>query len=225
MNHPLDSARPVEVTGDLQRLAEQLGPGESVTLDAARESLGGRAVDSVPALREFLRAYTERVLVPFELPAILSAHRHGARHEPRELIALDASLAREPGLREFAAASRGVGRRQLRRLRPLRDQRVVQRYLEAVDDGNAHGWHTLVYGLTLALYSLPLRQGLLHYAQLTLGGFVDSAGARLGLSVGQCDELTDEACATLPESIEGTLAAAGHRSTLLAQSKSEQLMK
>ena len=43
--------------------------------------------------------------------------------------------------------------------RPLRDQRLVQRYLTAVEQGEAQGWHTLVYGLTLAVYSLPLRQG------------------------------------------------------------------
>ena len=37
----------------------------------------------------------------------------------------------------------------------------------AVERGEAHGWHTLVDGVTLAIYSLPLRQGLLGYAQQT----------------------------------------------------------
>ena len=210
LNATPETRESAAVSGDLQRLAGQLGPGEAVTLHAACVTLGQRPVDSVPALREFLRNYTEQILLPVELPAILQAHGHAARHEPRELLELDAALAREPRLREFAAASRGVGRRQLHRLRPLRDQRVVQRYLAAVDDGRAHGWHTLVYGMILALYSLPLRQGLLHYAQLTLGGFVESAAPRLGLTVAASGELVDDACAGLPELVESTLAAPGH---------------
>lgn len=90
------------------------------------------------------------------------------RGELRELIAQDQRLNEQIGLTPFAAPSRRTGRLQLARLSPLRDDRIVQRYLAAVKSGKAHGWHTIVYGLTLALYSLPLRQGLLHYAQETL---------------------------------------------------------
>ena len=61
----------------------------------------------------------------------------------------------------------------------MRDQRVVQRYLQAVEGGQANGWHTLVYGLTLAVYSLPLRQGLLGYAHQTTRGFIYSAARML----------------------------------------------
>jgi hypothetical protein len=55
---------------------------------------------------------------------------------------------------------------------------VVQRYLHAVESDQADGWHTLVYGLTMAVYSLPLRQGLLGYAHQTTRGFIYS-GARM----------------------------------------------
>jgi len=54
---------------------------------------------------------------------------------------------------------RRVGQSQLKRFRSLRDHRLVQRYLKAVGEGRAHGWHTLVYGITLSVYSLPLIQG------------------------------------------------------------------
>ncbi len=57
-----------------------------------------------------------------------------------------------------------------------------KRYLAAVESGEAHGWHTLVYGLTLAVYSLPLRQGLLGYAQQTTRGFIQAAARSLELS-------------------------------------------
>jgi urease accessory protein UreF len=123
----------------------------------------------------------------------------------RELIALDCRLASEPILQAFASASRRVGQSQLRKLRPLRDQRVVQRYLHAVESGQADGWHTLVYGLTLAVYSLPLRQGLLGYAHQTTRGFIYSAARMLQLSEHQCRALFDTLCADLPAAVEDLL--------------------
>ena len=66
--------------------------------------------------------------------------------------------------------------RSCRSYEPLRDERVVQRYLAAVESGEAHGWHTLVYGLTLVVYSLPLRQGLLGYAHQNHARFHSRGG-------------------------------------------------
>ena len=94
-------------------------------------------------------------------------------------------------LQNFAAASRLVGHTQLQRLRPLRDQRLVQRYLAAVELNEANGWHTLVYGVTLAVYSLPLRQGLFGYAQQTTRGFIQAAARPLKLAEAEADSLFD----------------------------------
>jgi len=195
-----------EWLGDWHPLADQLGSTDGlVTLGSVSASLRLVPVHNLPSLRLFLRSYQAQVLLPFELPAILKAHGHATRHEVRELLALDQSLVTQPVLSEFAAASRRVGQAQLRKLRPLRDERVVQRYLEAVESGAAHGWHTLVYGLTLAVYSLPLRQGLLGYAHQTTRGFIYSAARMLGLSEHQCRSLFDSLCADLAETVESLL--------------------
>jgi urease accessory protein UreF len=192
-----------EWLGDWHPLAEQLGATDGlVTLGSVSSSLRLVPVHNVPSLRHFLRNYQSQILLPFELPAIQSAHGHATRHEVRELVALDRSLAGQPLLSEFAAASRRVGQGQLRKLRPLRDDRVVQRYLHAVESDEAHGWHTLVYGLTLAVYSLPVRQGLLGYAHQTTRGFIYSAARMLRLSERQCRALFDSLCAGLPEAVE-----------------------
>ena len=125
-----------EWLGDWHPLAEQLGSTDGlVTLGAVSASLRLAPVHNLASLRLFLRNYQSQILLPFELPAIQGAHGHAARHEVRELVALDQSLAAQPILSDFAAASRRVGQSQLRKLRPLRDQRVVQRYLEAVESG------------------------------------------------------------------------------------------
>ena len=198
---------PAEWLGDWHPLAEQLGSTDGlVTLGSVSASLRLVPVHNVPSLRSFLRNYQSRILLPFELPAIQSAHGHATRHEVRELVALDQGLVGQPLLSEFAAASRRVGQSQLRKLRPLRDDRVVQRYLCAVESGEAHGWHTLVYGLTLAVYSLPLRQGLLGYAHQTTRAFIYSAARMLQLSERQCRALFDSLCAGLPKAVEALVA-------------------
>jgi len=202
---------PAQWLGDAHPLVVQLGPADGLaSLHGLADSLRTQPVASLPALREFLRCYHERVLLPHELPAIQAAFAHASRHEIRELVALDQQLSREPALQDFADASRRVGQAQLQKLRPLRDERAVQRYLHAVENGEAHGWHTLVYGLTLALYSLPLRPGLLGYAQQTTRGFIQAAARSLPLTESNCRELFAERCAPLPaavESLVGKLAA------------------
>jgi urease accessory protein UreF len=197
---------PVLVLGEPHPLIEQLGSTEGlVTLSSLSAALSLPRVDSRPSLELFLQAYRSHFLLPLELPTIHQAYVHTARYEIRELIAMDRRLEGTMLFKDFANASRRVGRSQLSRLRPLRDERIVQRYLHAVEAGEAHGWHTVVYGLTLAIYSLPLRQGLLNYGRQTLRGFIHSAAPRLQLSEEEVIGLLDEAAASMPAAVEALL--------------------
>jgi len=192
-----------EWLADWHPLAEQLGSADGLAaLGSVSTLLRLRPVHDLRSLRRFLVSYLAQVLVPLELPSIQAAFGHAQRNELRELIGLDQQLAHKPVLRSFADASQRVGQGQLQKLRPLRDQRLVQRYLAAVDAGLAHGWHTLVYGLTLEIYSLPLRQGLLGYAHQTTRGFIYSAARMLRLSERQCRDLFDELSALRADAVE-----------------------
>ena len=194
------------LTGDTQSLAEQLGSAAGLAArGAAVAVLPPGRIDSLPALRDFLLRYQEQILIPLELPAIFRASVLTSEGKTRELIALDQSLAGELALRDFAAASRRAGQSQLRRLRPLRDHRVVQRYLRAVETGQAHGWHTLAYGVTLAVYSLPLRQGLHNYARQTMWGFIQAAHRTVEFSENEGANLLGELSAHWPPAIEAAL--------------------
>jgi len=189
--------------GDWHPLAEQLGSTDGLaSLGSVCAFLSLRPVQDLRSFRRFLHSYQSEILVPFELPAIHAAFGHAGKNELRELVALDQQLAGQPVLQSFAAASRRVGQGQLQKLRPLRDQRMIQRYLFTVDSGRAHGWHTLVYGLTLEIYSLPLRQGLLGYAHQTTRGFIYSAARMLELSEKQCCNIFEEHCAALSNAVE-----------------------
>jgi urease accessory protein UreF len=197
-----------ELLGDWHPLVQQLGSADGlVSLSTASHSLQLKSVDSVDSLLQFLEAYQAHILIPHELPAIQQAFRHVSRNETRELVAFDLSIEREPLLRPFASASRRVGQAQLKRLRPLRDQRLVQRYLREVESGGAHGWHTLVYGLTLSIYSLPVLHGLASYEKQTLLGFMHAVAKSLRLSEGDCQNLLEQLAPSLPYPREAILGA------------------
>jgi urease accessory protein UreF len=198
---------PAEWLGDAHPLVQQLGSADGLaSLQVLADSLIACPIDNFSGLRRFLRSYHQRILLPRELPAIQTAFDHASRNEIRELIAFDQQLANEPVLRDFASASRRVGLAQLQKLRPLRDERGAQRYLAAVESGEARGWHTLVYGMTLVLYSLPLRQGLLGYAHQTTRGFIHMAAKSLQLREADCRALFDELCEPLPAAVEELIA-------------------
>jgi len=190
---------PAEWLGGWHPLAAQLGSADGlVALASLTAALNLPPIADLASLRKFIFAYHERVLRTVELPAILRAFQHTAGFELRELIAFDQELAALPELQPLAEPSRRVGRSHLENLRPLRDDRFVRRYLAAVDEGRAHAWHTLVYGLTLSVYSLPLRQGLVSYAAQTTRGFIQLGVAGFNYSEADCRALFDEVCGDLP---------------------------
>ena len=128
---------------DLHSLQARLGSADEATAVTAEElapCLAG--IHSEDDLRHFLARYQAEMIGPRELEIICRSHDHATRNEARELIALDQSIRFEDSTAPLAAASRQVGRNQLRRLRPLRDLRVIQRYDTAVHEGRANGWHT-----------------------------------------------------------------------------------
>ncbi len=192
--------------GDFAALMQQIGVhGISPAFDAPPPE-APKHIAELPALQTFLDTYCADVLLPVELPAIVEACGFARRGETRELIALDQRLAGETRMAAFALASRKTGAMQLRRMKPLRDERTVQRYLAAVDAGQAAGWHTLVYGLTLAIFSFPLRQGLLHYARETVSGLALAAAGAKNYFDPACQDMLQGLLARLPEAVEKNVA-------------------
>jgi len=192
-----------ELLGEWHPLVEQLGSSEGLlTLGTATEALRLPRVGNAAQLESFLESYKAHLLIPKELPAILRSYRHATRNETRELIAFDQALTRQPQAEELARASRRAGQYQLKRLSPLRDHRLLQRYLLAVDEKRAQGWHTLVYGITLSIYSMPVLQGLVFYERQTLRGFIEAAARRLQLRQIECRCILARLCADIPERLD-----------------------
>src|SRR5215471_3147127 len=94
---------PAEWLGRWHPLAAQLGTADGlVALAALSGALSAPPIADLPSLRQFLRAYHERVLRPVELPAIRRAFEHTSRFELRELIAFSQELGACPELQPLA---------------------------------------------------------------------------------------------------------------------------
>lgn len=195
-----------EVLGDLTALAEQLGRTDGICqLPLSAVASASARIESPASLDKFLDEYVSEILIPHELPVIAQAYGYATRYEVRELIAFDRELESSPGLKVFGNASRMVGRAQLQRLRPLRSERLLQRYLRAVEESNANAWHTVIYGVVLALYSMPLRQGLLHFARQTLTGFMQAASGRMRIDSTRRQEILAKHSEAVAAAIEATV--------------------
>ncbi len=210
MSVPINKVRENSpLQGDVERLSEQLGSAGALSLVTPAACEQFARIVTVQQLKDFLVAYRDDRLLAHELPIILRAYQHATRNEALELVALDKSLSNDQQLQSLAAASKHVGRWQLRRLRPLKDVRYVQKYLHALDEGHANGWHTIVFGIVLAVFALPLRQGLVHYGLQTVQSFIHSAAGRLKLTEGECQEILDEIITPFTRGMEQVLEVNG----------------
>ena len=121
------------------------------------------------ALLESLPCVADRRLVEVvELPAIAAAWRHATANESRELAELDQATLSNPDFAAHTEISCELGHEFMNRLLPLRDARILKRHAEAIENGDAPGSHLIVFGLMLAVFSVPPRQALLDYAQARL---------------------------------------------------------
>lgn len=192
-----------QMLGDVRDLAGQLGP--SPERELAPAAAGRKTVHSAGALRKQVERYAEEILTAREWPVILQAWELARTGQARELITLDREWGTRAQTGPFAEASFRVGRRQLGKLRDLRHERVITRYLEAIESGQAQGWHPVVFGVVLAVYHLPLRQGLMQFATQSLAGLVSAAERTGRVAAPDCQNILDHALARLPGKLPALL--------------------
>lgn len=191
------------------------GPGTGIPWTASDwEEAGGVPVlpEPLPALavptdpRPWLESHRDGLVIALDWPIIVEAAEAARLGKHRDLVALDQDYpARRVG--PWAEASFRVGRRQLSRLRSAKDLRAVQRYLDAVDAGSARAWNPIVFGVALAAFHLPYRQGLLHYGSTLLRGLAERCRPS-DLSIHDWNDWMDHLEAPLPEAVNRLLPSA-----------------
>lgn len=172
---------------DLSMLCHRLG--EVVPGRVMAPSMRFEKVKDTDSFLRFSEQYMRYALIPIELPAIVTASEFASRNALHDLYLLDKQLGSEPHFKMFEQASLALGRNQLRKLRGMRDVRLLSRYRSSVLEGDAHGWHMLVYGIVLHLFSIPIRQGLAKYQTQVLLGFAQSACQSLQWSQSEWSEV------------------------------------
>ena len=195
----LPRADATEILSDVASLVEQVGSPGAPSSWPPGIPLG--SIATLPSLKAWLTHFRQEVLGRREWPATLQAWDLARQGNARDLVALDQAWGINAVTLPFAEASRRVGQRQLNRLRALRDQRVIARYIEAIEAGRAHGWHPLVYGVYLAVFSLPLRQGLVNFGAQTLNGLARAVNRSNALSEETVLETVNAEVALLPASL------------------------
>lgn len=175
--------------------------------DTITQILGLAPVQSIVDLERLLERYRTTLLEPIELPAITRACTLATRGHADELIEQDQAFGGiHPEWLLLMPASTRIGRDYLNRLRPLQDERIVQRLVEAVKYGRTPGQHLTVFGLTMAVFSIARRQGLAEYAQFALQAVVSTAAGKLKISQEERDCLLSKSEAQLPKSISRLVA-------------------
>jgi urease accessory protein UreF len=208
LEQPQPERNALSEAADWRALEEQLGsPDEATAINSAAFASTLTNIRTAEQLRDFLTQFQNKTIAQDELPTILRAYNHARRNEVREIIELDRSLKESFPNEALANASERVGRNQLRKMRGLKTERVVTRYWDAVYKKEAHGWHTVVFGVVLAVYSIPLRQGLNHYGNQTIRGFLEAGAAALRLRAPEVNELESSLLADMPAIVERTLAS------------------
>jgi urease accessory protein UreF len=209
-----------EMLNELHRLPAPCWASVSFEWQDAAEFIQRKEARDSRGLELFLDRYFSEVLSQLELPAVQEAFFHSGGCQIRELIALDLRLGAAFKARDLFGASCLPGRKQLKKLRGLRDQRVVQRYLRAVEADQANGLHTVVFGMVLALFSIPLRQGLLYYGGQAVNRLVDSACGSLSLPAKASQSFRLKMLEKLPAEVERVCACEGNGSCFTGQRSS-----
>ena len=164
------------------------------------------SVSDLRGLRSFLDRYEQDILRPIELSAVHSAYWFANRGQFKELMQLDSELSENGALTPFAEVSLAVGREHLQMLKPMYDQRMMQRFRKCVVAGEARGWNPVVFGMFLSIHSVPVREGLLQFGRQIWSGFINSAQEAHGLKSAECSELLSEYLDRLPGSIEEVIS-------------------
>lgn len=206
LEQPQPERNALSEAADFRALEEQLGsPDEATAISTEAFAASLINIRTPDQLREFLAHFQAKTIAQDELPTILRAYNHARQNEAREIIALDRSLKDGFANEALANASERVGRNQLRRMRGLKTERIVTRYWDAVYNKEAHGWHTVVFGVVLSVYSIPLRQGLNHYGHQTIRGFIEAGAASLRLRAPEVNELESNLLGAMPGIVERAL--------------------
>jgi len=99
-----------------------------------------------------------------ELDFVFKAYKFSKLGYFRDIKNLDTSYKKVVQDQEFLEISTKAATQQLLILSPLKDHKVITQYIQQVKQGGCSGIQAITYGILFEIYSIPLREALLFYA-------------------------------------------------------------
>jgi len=146
--HELDPSNDHPVRAEIFRAARMCAP--------CMDRLGVLTYQTSPLNEALRNQWCEAVLLSHLVPAVSAAHLAIANFGLRELLEIDSrldSVLAGP----MAGSSRSSGRIVAGDLRPPAAERVLKRYLSAVESGDSSGHLTTVLSARAAVFHIPPR--------------------------------------------------------------------
>jgi urease accessory protein len=130
-------------------------------------------VHDAKSMTHYLEHHLWPTLIHFELPVVRFAREAALHDDEDDLIALDACVDATKTAQELREASHSTGRQRLHAFCENKASLILNRFAQAIDEGQSPGHHTVVYGIGLA--ALPQQAVLTSWAFQSLSAVCLSA--------------------------------------------------
>jgi urease accessory protein len=144
------------------------------------------------------------MLVHFDLPVVRLAREAALQDDEAALLALDAMVDATKTARELREASHATGRRRLHAFLEAGASPALASLAHAIDEGRAHGHHTVVFGAGLA--ALPQQALLTSWAFQSLSALCLAAPKLLRIGQDTVQRVLAATFATMEANVARSLA-------------------
>ncbi len=163
-------------------------------------------VHDAESMRQHIELHLWPMLIHFELPVVRFAQEAALGDDLPGLLELDACVDATKSPRELREASRATGRRRLDALLQTGPSPNLTSFARAIEEGQAQGHHTIVYGVGLA--TTPPRALLTSWAFQSLSAVCLSAPKILRIGQNAAQRVLTHSLTALEANIEDSLAIA-----------------
>lgn len=175
------------------RLADSFLPVGTYTVSYGLEQFAADdRVTDADDLRELLSTYLRRQVGPGELVALRTAHAAARADDLDQICAADRRLAAVTLAAEFRESSEQSGDRLLSLQSDLRDDDLLDRYADRVDEGESPGNYAAVLGVAAGLAGIAEREACLLCAHGFLTGLLGAAQRLLSLGHTDAQRVLDD---------------------------------
>ena len=192
-----------EETLEAFRLADSFLPVGTYAVSYGLEQfVQDERVSNAGDLSALLSTYLRQQVGPADLVALRAAHAAGSARDVEAACRADRRLTAATLAAEFRESARSAGGRLVSLQRDLRDEELLERYAERVDDGDTPGNHAVVLGLVTGSAGVPARTACLLHCHGFVTGLLGAAQRLLPLGHTDAQRVLDGLKPVIADAVE-----------------------